>query len=168
VPTEASSLRAYTIEEAAELLSCDPQWLEEQARERKITYTELSGACHFTSDHITAIAKAYEAPSHGTVNPDQLAHTADQAAAIIGGTVKGSWLKQQAREGKVPCTVMGGAYHFTDEQLAEIIRIFEVRSREVTPPGAPRNPVLPEPAPGREHAPLKARAPRARGKRGSP
>ena len=96
-----------------------------------------------------------------------LVHTADQVAAIIGGTCKGSWLKQQARDRKIPYTPIGGAYHFTDEQIAEILRILEVRPREMTPPRAPRSPVLPQPAPGREHVTIKARLPRTR-KGGNP
>lgn len=68
---------------------------------------------------------------------------------------------------KIPFTRIGGAYHFTDEQLAEILRIFEVRPREVAQPRAPRGPVLPPPAPGREPVTLKARLPRTR-KGGNP
>jgi hypothetical protein len=169
-------LRAYTAEEAADILSCEPAWLEELARQRKVPYTELSGACHFTSTHLAAIESAFEVlPSVGesfqadaSPPPAELAHAADQAAAIIGGSCKGSWLKQQARDGKIPYTLIGGAYHFTDEQIAETLRIFEVRPREVRPPGARRNPVLPKPASGRDHAQLEARASRARGKRRNP
>lgn len=167
-------LRAYTVEEAADILSCEPGWLEELAQQQKVPYTELSGACHFTSTHLAAIASAFEVlplsgePSQGAASPPpaELAHAADQAAAIIGGSCKGSWLKQQARDRKIPYTLIGGAYHFTDEQLAEILRIFEVRPREVTPRAAPRSPVLPQPAPGREHVTIKARLPRTSRKRG--
>jgi hypothetical protein len=162
--------RAYTVEEAADILSCEPGWLEELAQQRKVPYTELSGACHFTNTHLAAIASAFEVlplagePPQAVASPApaELAHTADQAAAIIGGTCKGSWLKQQARDHKVPFTLIGGAYNFTDEEIAEILRIFEVRPREVTPPRAPSSPVLPQPAPGREHVTIKARLPRTR------
>jgi hypothetical protein len=173
-------LRAYTLEEAADILSCEPGWLEELARQRKIPYTDLSGTYHFTSTQLAAIESAFEVlptagePSQAATPPPpaELAHTADQAAAIIGGTCKGSWLKEQARVRKIPYTRIGGALHFTDEQLAEILRISEVRPREVTParaprspvlPGPTRNPVLPEPVPGREPVILQARPPRRRG-----
>jgi hypothetical protein len=163
-------LRAYTVEEATEILSCEPGWLEELARQRKVLYTELSGTCHFTSTHLAAIESAFEVlptagePSQAAASPPpaKLAHAADQAAAIIGGTCKGSWLKEQARSRKIPYTRIGGAYHFTDEQLAEILRIFEVRPRELTPARASRSPVLPEPAPGQEHLTLTARPLRRR------
>jgi hypothetical protein len=174
-------LRAYTVEEAADILSCEPGWLEELARQRKVPYTELSGTCHFTSTHLAAIESAFEVlppagePSQAAASPPpaELAHTADQAAAIIGGACKVSWLKEQARFRKIPYTRIGGAYHFTDEQLAQILRIFEVRPPELRPPQAtqpraPRSPVLPPSAPGREYVQLKARAPRTRGKRDDP
>jgi hypothetical protein len=172
-------LRAHTAEEGAEILSCEPGWLEELARQRKVPYTELSGTCHFTGTQLAAIESAFEVPDSGEPSqaapsppPAELAHAADQAAAIIGGTCKGSWLKEQARLRKIPYTRIGGALHFTDEQLAEILRISEVRPREVTPARAPRspvlpeptrNPVLPEPVPGREPVILQARPPRRRG-----
>jgi hypothetical protein len=173
-------LRAYTVEEAADILSCEPGWLEELALQRKVPYTELSGTCHFTSTQLAAIESAFEVlPTAGEPSqaasppPAELAHAADEAAAIIGGTCKGSWLKEQARIRKIPYTWIGGAYHFTDEQLAEILRISEVRPREVTSvrasrspvlPGPARSPVLPEPVPGREPVILQARSPRRRGK----
>ena len=141
-------LRAYTVEEAADILSCEPEWLEEQAQQRKIPYTELSGTRHFTSAHLAAIEAAFEVlppagePSQGVAPPSaprpaELAHAADQAAAIIGGNCKGSWLKQQARARKIPHTLIGGSYHFTDGQIGEILRIFEVPARRGAVPAPP-------------------------------
>ena len=50
-------------------------------------------------------------------------HTADEAAAIL--RVKPSWLERQAAARKIPFTMLGGAYRFTAEHLAEIIRLNE-------------------------------------------
>ncbi|MGW6456277.1 helix-turn-helix domain-containing protein [Streptomyces sp. NPDC055078] len=49
------------------------------------------------------------------------------------------WVKEQARQGNIPFTRPGGAYRFTAEHVAEIVRLFEVRPTrplnepEVTP-----------------------------------
>jgi hypothetical protein len=56
-----------------------------------------------------------------------LVHTAIEAAAIIGGTCKASWLRQQARQKKIPCRMIGGAYNFTDADITEILAIVEQR-----------------------------------------
>ncbi|WP_433055514.1 helix-turn-helix domain-containing protein [Dactylosporangium sp. CS-033363] len=64
------------------------------------------------------------------------------------------WVKEQARKRRIPFTWIGGSYRFTDEHLAEIIRLFEVRPQEVrpaTPRAAPANPMV---------GPLRARKPR--------
>jgi hypothetical protein len=65
-----------------------------------------------------------------------LAYTAAEAAAIIGGSCKASWLKAQARSRKIPYVKIGGAYNFTDAHIAEIISILEVRPKE-QPAGKP-------------------------------
>ncbi|MEU0819828.1 DNA-binding protein [Streptomyces mirabilis] len=45
------------------------------------------------------------------------------------------WVKEQARKGLVPFTRAGGAYRFTAEHYAEIIRLFEERpARSVRAP----------------------------------
>ncbi|MEV8513450.1 hypothetical protein [Dactylosporangium sp. NPDC051484] len=62
-------------------------------------------------------------------------------------------MKEQARKRRIPFAWIGGSYRFTDEHLAEIIRLFEVRpeaERSATPRAAPA------PAIGS----LKARRPR--------
>lgn len=50
-------------------------------------------------------------------------------AAEVAGALNCSswWVKEQARQRRIPFTWIGGAYRFTDEHLAEIIRSFEVR-----------------------------------------
>jgi excisionase family DNA binding protein len=50
-------------------------------------------------------------------------HTLDEAAAIL--RVKPSWLERQAAARKIPFTMLGGAYRFTADHLAAIIRQFE-------------------------------------------
>ena len=77
-----------------------------------------------------------ETSSRPAVEPGPaLVHTAIEAAAIIGGTCKPSWLRQQAREKKIPCRKIGGAYNFSDADIAEILAIFEQRpaARPATP-----------------------------------
>jgi excisionase family DNA binding protein len=49
--------------------------------------------------------------------------TPAEAAAIL--RVKQSWLERQAAARKIPFTMLGGAYRFTDEHLAEIVRMNE-------------------------------------------
>ena len=172
-PYRDHPLRAYTAEEAGEILSCEPGWLEEQARQRKIRYTELSGACHFTNAHLVAIASTFEVapadePSQTAASPPELAHAADRAAALIGGTCKASWLKQQARDGIIPHLKLGGVYHFTDAHLMEIISIFDVRpkTRPASQPTAARGLAPDAAAPrGQRAATIKPRAPRNRRRR---
>lgn len=69
-----------------------------------------------------------------------LAYTAAQAAAIIGGNCKATWLKQLAREGKISYQWIGGAYHFTAAQIGEILQLCEhpaSRPAQAALPAAP-------------------------------
>jgi excisionase family DNA binding protein len=50
-------------------------------------------------------------------------YTVAEAAAIL--RVKKSWLERQAAARKIPFTMLGGAYRFTAEHLAAIVRINE-------------------------------------------
>jgi excisionase family DNA binding protein len=63
-------------------------------------------------------------------------HTLDEAAAIL--RVKRSWLQRRAATRTIPFTMLGGAYHFTAEHIAEIVRINEKRPAPATEPGAVR------------------------------
>jgi len=54
-----------------------------------------------------------------------LIHTAEEAAGIIGGACKASWLREKARLREIPFTMIGGSYHFTGAHIDEIIRSFE-------------------------------------------
>ena len=90
--------------------------------------------------HMTSTAPQPQQDSRPAVAaPGQaLAHTAEQAARIIGGNCKASWLKQQAREGKIPALKIGGAWNFTSAHIAEIIAFCEVpAARQVSAAPAP-------------------------------
>lgn len=50
-------------------------------------------------------------------------HTKEEAAEIL--RVRVSWLERQAAARKVPFTMLGGCYMFTDDHLAEIVRLNE-------------------------------------------
>jgi hypothetical protein len=50
-------------------------------------------------------------------------HTLGEAAVIL--RVKPSWLQRRAAARKIPFTMLGGAYHFTAEHIAEIVRMNE-------------------------------------------
>ena len=50
-------------------------------------------------------------------------YTAAEAAEIL--RVKQSWLKRQAAARKIPFTMLGGAYRFTDGHLAAIVQMHE-------------------------------------------
>ena len=52
-----------------------------------------------------------------------MVHTKAEAAAIL--RVTQSWLERRTAARIIPFTMLGGAYHFTDEHLAEIVRINE-------------------------------------------
>jgi hypothetical protein len=157
------SLCVHTLEEAAAILKCEPGWLEEQARQKAAPHAEVNGSLRFTDVHLIAFLAMNEpvAPA----SPSAAAWSLSEAAALL--RCKASWLKEQARLDKIPYVKLSGSYHFSDGHLTEAIRILETWPR-ATPPRVPRNPVLPEPAPGREHVQLKARAPRTHGKRGNP
>ena len=50
-------------------------------------------------------------------------YTATEAAKIL--KVKKSWLERQAAARRIPFTMLGGAYRFTDRHLAAIVQIYE-------------------------------------------
>jgi hypothetical protein len=103
----------------------------------------------------------------GTVSP--IAHTAEEAAAIIGGTCKASWLKAQARQGIFPCLKIAGAYNFTDVDIAEILAILH-RPAKVAPAASAasaavnnrRSQAPPAQPPAATVTILRARSPRQR------
>jgi excisionase family DNA binding protein len=58
-------------------------------------------------------------------NPAPRLYTKGEAAALLRCTV--SWLEKRAAKRLIPFTMLGGAYRFSDEHLAEIIRLNEQR-----------------------------------------
>jgi len=72
------------------------------------------------------------------------------------------WVKEQARRGRIPYSRIGAGYRFTDEHVAEIVRIFEVRPVDVpaSPPAPRRTPDRPGGVDGSPVVHLKARTPR--------
>ncbi|MEU7875142.1 helix-turn-helix domain-containing protein [Dactylosporangium sp. NPDC049140] len=99
------------------------------------------------------------APGRDIGAPVPVLYTAAEAAEML--RCSAWWLKKEARDGRAPHTRTGGAYKFTVEHIAAIIRLREV-SASVTGPAVP--PV----APVRRAAPgvpdtvplLRARRPR--------
>src|SRR5215831_12757892 len=72
------------------------------------------------------------------------------------------WVKEQARRGRIPYSWIGGGYLFTDEHIAEIVRLHEVRPTEpaaATGPTPRRSVSLPADA-GATVVQLRARPPR--------
>ena len=63
-------------------------------------------------------------------------HTLNEAAVIL--RVKPSWLQRRAAARKIPFTMLGGAYHFTAEHIAEIVRINEKLPAATREPRAAR------------------------------
>lgn len=103
--------------------------------------------------------------------PSALAYTAEQAAKIIGGNCKASWLRAKARAREFPYEWIGGSYNFTRAQIDEIIALCEVPVRRaaqaaaVPAKRAPAKRAATAPSPlalGAGVTLLKARAPRKR------
>ncbi|GAA2435069.1 hypothetical protein GCM10010433_39800 [Streptomyces pulveraceus] len=67
-------------------------------------------------------------------------HTAREVAEALGCSVW--WVKECARRRLVPFTYLGGAYRFTAEHVAEIVRL-----HEEFPGRAPQRPAPPTPRP---------------------
>jgi hypothetical protein len=167
-------LRVHTLDEAAAILRCEASWLEEQAREGKFPYLRLSGPFLFTSAHLAAIITMRETP--GTAPPATVRHlpalawTTPEAATLLRCTR--SWLEEKARRKEIPYTRLSGAYHFTGEDLGEIIQIFKERPRSQGSPG-PRAPRTQGTAPpllqarGVDLSPSPPRNPRGRAVHGS-
>ena len=72
------------------------------------------------------------------------------------------WVKEQARRRRIPYSWIGGSYLFTDEHVAEIVRLFEVRPTADAAPAPVTRMTARQPA-GEEAEPvirLTARRPR--------
>jgi hypothetical protein len=72
------------------------------------------------------------------------------------------WVKEQARNRRIPYCWIGGSYRFTGEHLAEIVRLFEVRPTDQVSKSARAQPArTPAPGPGADTTMrLQARPPR--------
>jgi hypothetical protein len=44
------------------------------------------------------------------------------------------WVKEQARNRRIPYSFIGGSYRFTDQHVVEIVKLFEVRPQETEEP----------------------------------
>jgi excisionase family DNA binding protein len=68
-------------------------------------------------------------------------HTSEEAAKVL--RVSKSWLERRAAARKIPFTMLGGCYRFTDAHLAEIVRMHEQRpglaADDAPPPSLRRN-----------------------------
>ncbi|GAB2722223.1 helix-turn-helix domain-containing protein [Kitasatospora kifunensis] len=80
-----------------------------------------------------------------------LFHPAD-VAKVLGKSEW--WVKEQARRGRIPFTKPGRAYRFTEEQIVEIVRMFESRPLVARPRGQER-PAAPIPQPPERRATLQ-------------
>ena len=56
----AAAPQIHTLDEAAAILQVKKSWLERQAAARKIPFTMLGGAYHFTSAHLAEIVSIHE------------------------------------------------------------------------------------------------------------
>jgi excisionase family DNA binding protein len=81
--------------------------------------------------------RGYAAITAGTLAGQLVMHTAEEAARLL--KVKQSWLERQAAARKIPFSMLGGSYRFSDRHIAEIVRM-----NEVTP--VPGTPDFPPPA----------------------
>jgi hypothetical protein len=84
-------------------------------------------------------------------------HRAADVARILGCSEW--WVKEQARNRRIPYSWIGGSYRFTDQHITEIVRLFEVRPVEARVP-AQRSTMQAGDTEGSPVSYLKARTPR--------
>lgn len=86
-------------------------------------------------------------------------HRASDVARILGCSEW--WVKEQARNRRIPYSFIGGSYRFTDEHVAAIIRTFEVLPAEdVAAPAQARSSADATAVEGGQVVQLRARPPR--------
>lgn len=66
------------------------------------------------------------------MNTPIIVYTADEAAKIL--RVKKSWLERQAAARKIPFSMLGGCYRFSETDLTDILRINKQSPRTSEPP----------------------------------
>ncbi|HLK78280.1 MAG TPA: hypothetical protein VKU77_32100 [Streptosporangiaceae bacterium] len=71
--------------------------------------------------------------------PEPLTFTPEQAAEIIGGGMKPSWLKDKAARRLIPSAKVGGSLAFTRAHLEEIVRMGERRAEPAQAGGGTRS-----------------------------
>lgn len=102
-------------------------------------------------------------PATSTLRP---LHRPADVARLLGCSEW--WVKEQARQRRIPYAWIGGSYRFTDEHVADIVRRFEVVPITNTPTG----PAIPRPRrptdPPAEAPLLIARPPRRSRPRNEP
>jgi excisionase family DNA binding protein len=95
-------------------------------------------------DGASTTRKAPAVNNH-TTTPVTL-HTAREAADLL--RVRTSWLERQAAARRIPFTMLGGSYRFSDDHLAQIIRMFEkVPGADLPHPARRRHPTTPQDRP---------------------
>jgi excisionase family DNA binding protein len=99
------------------------------------------------ADATTPAGRAHIPSAAGASVGHPVMHTAEEAARLL--KVKRSWLERQAAARKIPFSMLGGSYRFTDRHLAEIVRM-----NEVAPQPTARKP--PRSARAAHNAPLDA------------
>ena len=62
-------IAVHTLDEAAAILRVKRSWLQRRAAARKIPFTMLGGAYHFTAEHITEIVRINEKLPAATREP---------------------------------------------------------------------------------------------------
>lgn len=67
--------------------------------------------------------------------PAPALYTASEVAAALRCSLW--WVKEQARQRRIPYCWIGGSYRFTAEHLAEIVRMLEVRPIRPATPAEP-------------------------------
>jgi excisionase family DNA binding protein len=79
-----------------------------------------------------------------------LLHTAEEAANLL--RVRRSWLERQAAARRVPFTMLGGSYRFTDEHLAAIVSLHERAPSEQQNSRTTRRQASPQRRPKKENS----------------
>jgi hypothetical protein len=100
--SDATALAVHTLDEAAAILRVRVSWLERRAAARKIPFTMLGGAYHFTSAHLRAIVRLHEVTPAGqeeTTDVPRPARRATRTARPTGNPPTIEPLRARPRSG---------------------------------------------------------------------